>query len=122
MKEVDCCPGKPDLASRELLSTEQASEIGLLFKVLSNDTRLRILHCLTREPKLSVSKIAEKLNMKIAAISNQLQRLVDQKIIKAKRDGNFINYEISDPCTAILLDRAWCLAEDTGKVSAHSIN
>ncbi len=117
MIKVDCCPDKPELASRDLLSEENASEIVLLFRVLSNDTRLRILHCLTREPKISVGKIAARLNMKTAAISNQLQRLVDQKIVKTERDGNFINYEIIDECTAILLERAWCLAEDTGKIT-----
>lgn len=37
--------------------------------------------------------------------------------MKTERDGNFINYEIIDECTAILLERAWCLAEDTGKIT-----
>ena len=67
---------------------------------------------------MAVSEIATSLNMKVQAISNQLQRLVDQKIVKAKRNGNFIEYQIIDECTAILLERAWCLAEDAGKINA----
>lgn len=116
MAESDCCPSKTTLANRALLDDQSTDEILSLFKVLSNSTRLKILHCLIRQPSLSVSDIATTLTMKVPAISNQLQKLVEKKIIKATRTGNFIKYRIIDDCTTILLERAWCLAEDTGKI------
>lgn len=120
MTYEDCCPEKPTLAERDLINENQAVAVVSLFKVLSNDTRLKILHALVREPNLSVGDIATLLLMKVQAVSNQLQMLVNQNIIKPNRDGNFIKYQIVDECTAILLERAWCLAEDTGKIAISS--
>lgn len=116
MLNTDCCPGKPNIADRPQLNQVDAAHIVGLFKVLANDTRLRILHCLVRQPDSSVSDIARQLGMKLPAISNQLQRLVDQRIVRARRDGNAMRYQIIDDCTIILLERAWCIAEDTGKI------
>lgn len=121
MIDEKCCAPVPSLTDRSLLTNADADEITLLFKVLANDTRLRILHYLTLEPDKSVGEIAAALEMKVQAISNQLQKLVDQKIIKASRHGNFIHYEIIDDCTSILLERAWCLAEDTGKLNKTGV-
>lgn len=117
MTYEDCCPEKPSLAERDLINENQALSVVSMFKVLSNDTRLKILHALVREPNLSVGDIATLLHMKVQAVSNQLQTLVSQNIIKPNRDGNFIKYQIVDDCTLILLERAWCLAEDTGKIT-----
>lgn len=52
-----------------------------------------------------MSELAERLEMKVPAISNQLQRLADKKILKTRRDGNSICYRIVDPCVTALLDR-----------------
>ncbi|KRN29556.1 positive regulator of cadmium resistance [Lactobacillus selangorensis] len=118
MAQSDCCPETPALTARPLLDESDALSIAGLFKILANDTRLRILHSLALDPHLTVSKIAAQLNLKIPAVSNQLQRLVAQNIVVAKWHGNFVHYEIIDACTTLLLERAWCLAEDTGRIPA----
>ena len=41
--DTGCC-NKPDLKSRPLLSPIQAGGLAAVFKVLANDTRLRLLH------------------------------------------------------------------------------
>ena len=107
-----CQPAKPALASRALITPEQAAELTGLFKVLANDTRLRLLHALARAGELCVTDLAETVGMKPQAVSNQLQRLVDRGILGGKRNGNNIHYRIVDPCVAGLLDQGWCLAED----------
>ena len=43
----------------------------------------------------------------------RLQRLVDQGILAARRDGNHVYYRIIDPCVTVLLDLALCLTEET---------
>ncbi len=109
------CPPKPALRERPLLSVSQAGGASDLFEILANDTRLRILHALAKEGELCVTEIADQLEMKPQAISNQLQRLGDRKILESRRDGNLIYYRIVDPCVTSLLDQALCLVEDNRK-------
>jgi DNA-binding transcriptional ArsR family regulator len=84
-----------------------------LFKVLANDTRLRLLHSLARAGELCVSDLAEAIGMKPQAVSNQLQRLADRGILGSRRQGTSIHYRIVDPCVTSLLDLGLCLAEDS---------
>lgn len=111
--EATCCPKKPALGNRPLLTGAQASPLEQVFKLLANGTRLRILHSLARADELCVSEIAEVLGMKPTAVSNQLQRLADRAIVEPRRNGTRILYHVIDPCVVKLLDSAWCLAEDT---------
>ncbi len=83
-----------------------------VFKVLANDTRLRLLHALSREGELCVTDLATAVGMKTQAVSNQLQRLNSQRIVAARREGNQIYYRVLDPCVTALLDRGLCLVED----------
>ncbi len=113
MKSIEpCCPEKPELKNRPLLTEDQAASLDLTFKMLANGTRLRILHALTRSGELHVSEIAETLGLKPTAVSNQLQRLTDRGVLGYRRKGNQILYRTVDPCVVKLLDSAWCLTED----------
>src|SRR5512146_1942140 len=105
----DCCSEKLYIKTRPLLSVEESMELQALFKVLANETRLRMLHALTRAGELCVTDLAETLKMKPQAISNQLQRLVDKGMVASRRNGNNIFYKIVDPCVVSLLDRGLCL-------------
>ena len=107
-----CCPPKRPLAARKLVSPEHAVELTSLFKVLGNETRVRLLHALVRAGELCVSELAETIGLKPQAVSNQLQRLADRGVVATRRDGTMIHYRIVDPCVAELFDRALCLLED----------
>ena len=107
------CSPKPPLHERPLLTLEQVTELASIFKVLANDTRLRLLHALVRTNGMCVTELAEAVGMKPQAVSNQLQRLVDQRILESQRNGTFIHYRIVDPCVINLLDQGLCLIEDT---------
>jgi DNA-binding transcriptional ArsR family regulator len=109
-KNPDCCE-QPLLKERPLLTPIQAGGLAAVFKVLANDTRLRLLHALIRADELSVTHLATSLGMKPQAVSNQLQRLSDLGIIAARRDGNSIHYRVIDVCVRSLLDQAICLME-----------
>jgi len=109
------CRPKPRLATRPLLSPEEAGALERTFKVLANGTRLRLLHALARCPGLPVTELAEMVGMKPQAVSNQLQRLIAEGILSNVRNGTNIHYRIVDPCTMNLLDQGLCLAEDTWK-------
>lgn len=100
------------LGERPLIEEVTAGELEGLFKVLANENRLRVLHALERAGELPVGELADAVGMSVQAVSNQLQRLVDQKILIARRDGNFVRYRIIDPCVTGLLDLGLCLIEE----------
>ncbi|HQU28187.1 MAG: winged helix-turn-helix transcriptional regulator [Nitrospira sp.] len=104
---------KLSLRQRSLLSLQEAGEIRDLFTILANETRLRLLHALVQVGELCVTDLAKRLGMKPQAISNQLQRLADRKILATRREGNHVFYRIVDPCVPTLLFRGICLVEDT---------
>ena len=106
-----CCVSQ-DLKDRPLLSPIQAGGLACIFKVLSNDTRLRLLHALICADELCVNELAASIGMKPQAVSNQLQRLSDLGIISARRDGNNIHYRVVDRCVSGLLEQAWCLMDE----------
>lgn len=106
-----CCV-KPDLKDRPLLSPIQAGGLAAVFKVLANDTRLRLLHALVRADELCVTDLAASVGMKPQAVSNQLQRLSDLGILAARREGNNIHYRLVDLCVRSLMDQGLCLMEE----------
>lgn len=106
------CPPKPALRQRPLISPEQAAALMGVFKVLANDTRLRLIHALVRADEMCVTDLAQAVGMTPQAVSNQLQRLVDRGILGSRRNGNQIYYRIVDPCVTSLLDHGLCLTED----------
>lgn len=112
---VERCPSKPSLLRRSLISTSEAAELMGVFKILANDTRLRLLHALARAEELCVTDLAQTVDMRPQAVSNQLQRLVDRGILGSRRNGNNVYYRIVDPCVPVLLDQGLCLTEDARK-------
>ncbi|NOY81119.1 MAG: helix-turn-helix transcriptional regulator [Kiritimatiellaeota bacterium] len=112
VRKGSCCPVKPDLKSRPLLTEEQATSLEQTFKVLANGTRLRILHAFCLADEICVSELAKTLGMKPTAVSNQLQRLIHRGVLGYRRNGNRILYRAVDPCVFKLLESAWCLTED----------
>ena len=106
------CSPKPELTTRPLLTLRQAQVLESTFKLLANTTRLRMLHALIRAGDLCVGELADTLGMKPQAVSNQLQRLANNGIVEARREGVQIHYSILDPCVPALLHQGWCLAED----------
>lgn len=99
------------LENRALLSPVQAGGLAAVFKVLANDTRLRILHALIRAKELCVTDLSTSIGMKPQAVSNQMQRLADLGIVASRREGNTIRYRLIDLCVRSLLDQGLCLME-----------
>jgi ArsR family transcriptional regulator, lead/cadmium/zinc/bismuth-responsive transcriptional repressor len=114
-RAVTAGAGKPALADRPLITPDQAGQMVGLFKVLANDSRLRLLHALERAGQLCVTDLADTVGMRPQAVSNQLQRLADRGIVAARRDGNNVFYRIADPCVNSLLDLGLCLIEETSR-------
>lgn len=108
-KQLTVVPNTP-----RSLEPDEALRVAGLFKSLANDTRLRLLHALTLDGELCVTDLAERLDMKPQAISNQLQRLALARIVQARREGVNIRYRIVDACVEVLLRHALCLSHSAG--------
>src|SRR3984885_14846875 len=95
LNPFNCC-NQPSLKERPLLSPIQAGGLAAIFKLLANDTRLRLLHALIRAEEIGVTDLAETIGMNPQAVSNQLQRLADLGIIACRRDGKKIIHRLVD--------------------------
>ena len=103
------CSPKAPLIARPLLSMDEASDLAKLFEVLASDTRLRLLHALVLLDDPCMGELAEAVEMKPQAVSNQLRRLVDIGVLDTRRHGNHVHYRVVDPCVTKLMYHGLCL-------------
>ena len=80
---------------RELPSDELLCDLGDLFKLFGDTTRMRILYSLF-ESELCVCAIAELLSMEQSAISHQLKILKDAKLVGCRKNGRTNIYYLAD--------------------------
>ncbi len=78
-----------------LPSDETLQDLGDLFKVFGDTTRIKIMYALY-ENEMCVCAIADLLNMTQSAISHQLKTLKDANLVEGRRDGKEIFYRLSD--------------------------
>ena len=78
-------PTLPDQLEKDLVQ---------VFKLLSDETRLRILLYLTGEGELHVTALCEKLQQSQPAVSHHLALLRVAGLIEARRDGKHNFYSI----------------------------
>ncbi len=77
------------------LDEETLFIVSQTFKALSDPTRIRILHLLSKEEQ-SVNQIAEKLNLLQSTVSHQLRFLKNLRLVKYRREGTSIYYSQDD--------------------------
>ncbi|MCQ2502405.1 MAG: metalloregulator ArsR/SmtB family transcription factor [Saccharofermentans sp.] len=79
----------------EMPTDEQLQDLGDLFKVFGDTTRIKIMYALYEE-ELCVCAISELLDMTQSAISHQLKTLKDANLVASRREGKTIYYRLSD--------------------------
>ena len=95
-----------------MISGAQVATPAELVTVLLNETWLQLLNAMARVGERCVSDLASDVGLSVQAVTNQVTRLVDQRIVVARRDGTRLYYTVVDPCVATLLDRGLCVIED----------
>lgn len=81
--------------TEQLPSDELLCDLGDLFKLFGDTTRIKILYSLF-ESELCVCAIAELLKMDQSAISHQLKILRDAKLVGCRRSGKRNIYYLAD--------------------------
>lgn len=78
------------------LDARMISEVAELFKTLGDETRLKILNALAVKEELTVESLAEAVGISHSAVSHQLRRLKNQRVVKSRRSGRFVFYSLDD--------------------------
>lgn len=79
----------------ELLDETKSLLIADFFKTLGDPTRVKILFLL-KDNMICVQHLASELNMTSSAISHQLKTLRQQGLVKFKKIGKKVYYELND--------------------------
>ena len=89
----------------QMLDKKQLSAVSEFFKVLGDETRMKIINALSHG-ELCVSDIAAALEMTQSAVSHQLKLLRMAGQVKARREGKSIYYSLDDQHVIDILDEA----------------
>ncbi|MDJ0579488.1 metalloregulator ArsR/SmtB family transcription factor [Crocosphaera sp.] len=82
---------------RETLPSEDTlEEMTVIFNVLADRLRVKILYALRNGDELCVCDIAAMLNVKIATASHHLRKMRDLKLVKYRNDGKLAYYSLKD--------------------------
>lgn len=103
-----------DTAKRQMPSEKEIDRLSELFKIIGNNTRIKILWAL-EYAELCVCDICSVLNMTKSAVSHQLRLLKDCDMIKCRKQGKHIYYSINDSHVRSIIDAAYIHQKHTGK-------
>ena len=90
---------------QEQMLEKQLSAVSEFFKVLGDETRMKIINALSHG-ELCVSDIAAALGMTQSAVSHQLKLLRMANQVKARREGKSIYYSLDDQHVIDILEIA----------------
>lgn len=94
----DCNVIHPEIVALvrgKLISEESYYNLADFFKVFGDSTRVRILSALDAH-EMCVCDIANVLNMTKSAVSHQLRILRQNDLVRARREGKNMFYELAD--------------------------
>ena len=101
MKTAEVCDcnviheGVVEDVKSKMLDNKFISEISTFFKILGDNTRVKILFALDHN-EMCVCDIANVLNMTKSSISHQLSYLKDLNIVKSRKSGKEVYYSLDD--------------------------
>lgn len=97
-----------------------------IFKVLSVETRVRIIELLKAKGALGVKEISSELNISPPAVSQHLKILKQSGLVRSERRGYWIPYSINEEamegCRGILNEVCTCGCQGTGKFKEKELS
>jgi DNA-binding transcriptional ArsR family regulator len=90
-----------------------------IFKVLSVDTRVKIIELLKSQGPLGAKDISAAIGITTAAVSQHLKILKQAGLVRSERKGYWIPYSIDENamenCRQLLTEVCTCGCKETGK-------
>ncbi|SHE36486.1 transcriptional regulator, ArsR family [Seinonella peptonophila] len=108
VKEVDTCEitviheEQVQHAKESMLPEDQIARLSTVFQAFSDPTRLRILHSL-RQNEMCVCDLAASLEMTQSAVSHQLRKLKQARMVSNRKEGRTVYYRLHDEHVETLL-------------------
>jgi len=117
-KQKDVCETTcihEDVVKRVQPKIAEVNEVELLFKALSDATRLKITYALTLENELCVCDVAHIIGSTTATASHHLRYLRNMGLAKYRKEGKLVYYSVVDEHIRQLVN----LAIEHSKESLH---
>ncbi|WNS80662.1 metalloregulator ArsR/SmtB family transcription factor [Domibacillus sp. DTU_2020_1001157_1_SI_ALB_TIR_016] len=92
--ETSCFNG--EVVSRVQPKIDEVTGVELLFKALSDATRLKIVYALTLEEELCVCDVAQIIGSTTATASHHLRLLRNMGLAKYRKEGKMVYYSVKD--------------------------
>ncbi len=109
-----------------LMSLFMIIEPAEIFKVLSVETRVKIIELLKFNGPLGVKDISEKLSISPPAVSQHLKILKHAGLVRSERKGYWIPYSINEEamegCREILNEVCSCGCKGTGRFKEKELD
>jgi DNA-binding transcriptional ArsR family regulator len=89
----------------------KADEAAAFLKLLANEQRLLVLCHLVGEGEMSVTMLADRVDLSQSALSQHLARLRDDRLVAFRRDAQTLYYRVADPRVVTVmktLKKAFC--------------
>ena len=86
---------KLEEVTTHLPSDDHVCKLADLFKSFGDSTRMKILYALSVS-EMCVCALAELLGMEQSAVSHQLQKLRQAKLVASRREGKTVYYTLDD--------------------------
>lgn len=83
---------------------DEAVGVALLFRLLSDTTRTRILYALLEAGELCVSDLGNAIDVEESTVSHALRVLREGGVVKNRRSGRTVYYNLDDSHVRMLLD------------------
>jgi ArsR family transcriptional regulator, lead/cadmium/zinc/bismuth-responsive transcriptional repressor len=96
-------PERVKIALREASPEDELQRLALIYKILGDPSRLKILMALRRN-EMCVCDLAALTGISESAVSHQLRRLKDLALVRTRRDRQVIYYSLEDKHVVLLLD------------------
>src|SRR5690242_760938 len=95
----------PIMEKKALIDMETLERVAPIIRNAAHPLRLRIIDYLQSEGEArTVTQIMEAAGAEQSVISQQLRILKDQGILSARREGNYVLYDIADRSVLFLLE------------------
>ena len=112
-------PAAVKRAQDALLNRDSIDELGYLFKMLADPTRLRVLMTL-QSGDLCVADLSATLHMTSSAISHQLADLKNARLVTSEKRGKHVFYRFDDQHVETIFKQALMHVEE--RYAAHRID
>ncbi len=94
--EVTCVDEEKVSRLKEELLTHNTNKVAVLFKALSDSTRMKIAYALAVEKELCVCDVANIVGSSTATASHHLRLLRKQGLAKYEKRGKLVYYSLDD--------------------------